>query len=221
MNDSEQSAMRRHMIDGQLLPNDVTDEQVIAAIEKVNREAFVPASRKGVAYIDKNIQISPDRYLLEPLVFAKLLSAAEITNNELVLDIAPASGYSSAVFSNLVDSVVALEEDENLAELATNNLADQNCDNVAVIQGTHKDGLAKQGPYNLIFINGMVDEIPIPLLGQLTQKGRLLCILNQDGFGRAVLITFKNNVKGVRVLFDYDAPKLKSFEKKKEFEFYR
>lgn len=219
MTNSEQSAMRRHMIDGQLLPNDVTDERVIDAISKVNREAFVPGSRKGVAYLDKNIQISQDRYLLEPLTFAKLLSAADIKQDELVLDIAPASGYSSAVFSNLVDAVVSVEEDPDLAKLATDNLADENCDNVAVINADHKSGLAKQGPYGLIFINGMVDEIPIPLLGQLTHNGRLLCILNQNGTGRAVLITFLNNIKGIRILFDCSAPKLKSFEKKKEFEF--
>ena len=217
--DIEQSAMRQKMIDGQLLPNNVTDNSVVEAISKVNRQVFVPKSRNGVAYLDKNIQISDDRYLMEPMTFAKLLNAGEIKYDDLILDIAPGTGYSSAVLSNLVEAVVAIEEDDTLAKLATENLASENCDNVAVINGAHKLGLAKQGPYDLILINGMVDEIPEELLKQLTKNGRLLCILNQQGIGRAVLVTYINAVMGVRILFDASAAKLNGFAKTKEFQF--
>ncbi|MCP5381005.1 MAG: protein-L-isoaspartate O-methyltransferase [Kordiimonadaceae bacterium] len=210
---------RRHMIDGQLLPNEVTDENVVNAIEKVKREAFVPDERKGVAYIDKSIKVAEGRYLLEPLTFAKLLNAAEIRQDELVLDIAPATGYSSAVFSKLVETVVAIEEDEVLAEIATKNLAEQECDNVALLTAPHARGLKKQGPYDLIFIGGMVDEVPQALLEQLKEDGRLLCVVNDEGIGRAALVTYKNKVKGVRILFDTSAPRLKGFEKTKKFEF--
>ncbi len=216
---NEFAELRRHMIDGQLLPNDVTDQNVIDAIEQVNRERFVPDERKGVAYIDKSIKVAEGRYMMEPLTFAKLLSAADIKPDELVLDVAAATGYSSAVFSKLVDAVVAIEEDPALAEIATANLADQECDNVAVVNASHKDGLANQGPYDLIFINGMVDEIPKILLEQLKNNGRLLCVLNQDGFGRAALITYNDKIMGVRILFDASAPKLAGFEKVKKFEF--
>ncbi len=216
---SGSAATRRHMIDGQLLPNDVTDESVIEAIEQVNREAFVPEARKGVAYIDKSIKIADDRYLLEPLTFAKLISEANIQSDELILDIAPGTGYSSAVFSKLVDAVVAIEENNELAELATKNLADEGCDNVAVIQASHKEGLANQGPYDLIFVGGMIDEVPSTLLEQLNEGGRLLCILNQDGFGRAALVTFNDKIKGERILFDASAPKLPGFEITENFTF--
>ncbi|MBT5186541.1 MAG: protein-L-isoaspartate O-methyltransferase [Kordiimonadaceae bacterium] len=216
---SNQAAARQHMIDGHLLPNDVTDENVIDAISKVNRENFVPESSKGVAYIDKIIKVGDDRYLMEPLALAKLLSSADIDKDELALDIATATGYSSAVLSQLVDAVVSIEEDETLANAATENLALENCDNVAVINTGHKEGLAKQGPYDLIFINGMIDEVPIELLAQLNQDGRILCVINQDGFGRAALITYKDQIKGVRILFDVAAPALAGFEKKKKFEF--
>ena len=219
-NDMSQSAsLRRHMIDGQLLPNDVTDENVIEAIEQVNRETFVPDARKGVAYIDKSLKVADDRYLMEPLAFAKLLSHGEINNDDLVLDIAPATGYSSAVLSKLVDAVVAIEENETLAETATKNLADEGCDNVALVNASHKDGLAKQGPYDVILVGGMIDEIPDALLEQLSEKGRLLCVLNQDGFGRAALVTYRDKIKGVRILFDTQAPKLPGFEKVTKFEF--
>ncbi len=106
--------LRRHMIDGQLLPNDVTDENVIEAIEQVNRETFVPEERKGVAYIDKSIKIADGRYLMEPLTFAKLISNADIASDELVLDIAPGTGYSSAVSVNLLMQWLPLKKIVNL-----------------------------------------------------------------------------------------------------------
>ncbi|MBL4601107.1 MAG: protein-L-isoaspartate O-methyltransferase [Emcibacteraceae bacterium] len=213
------AAARKHMIDGHLLPNNVTDQNVIDAIEAVNREAFLPDNRKGVAYIDKSIKVADGRYLLEPLAFAKLLSAAEINENELVLDIAPATGYSSAVLSKMVEAVVAIEQDEALAEQAINTLAEQGCDNVALVSAPHTEGLAKQGPYDLIFIGGLIDEVPTALLEQLNDGGRILCVLNRDGFGRGALVTYKDKIKGVRTLFDIVAPKLDGFEKQKGFQF--
>lgn len=216
---NSEAAARQHMIDGHLLPNDVTDENVIDAISKVNRESFVPENRKGVAYIDKSIKVADNRYMMEPLAFAKLLSAADIKSDDLVLDIAPATGYSSAVFSQLVEAVVAIEEDETLAAQATESLAAEGCDNVAVINTSHKGGLAKQGPYDLIFIGGMVDQVPTALLEQLNEGGRVLCVINQDGFGRAALITYEDKIVGTRILFDTAAPKLSGFEIEKKFVF--
>ncbi len=216
---NKSAALRRHMIDGQLLPNDVTDERVIEAIEQVNREIFVPDERKGVAYIDKSIKIAENRYLMEPLTFAKLISMADIKADDLALDIAPGTGYSSAVLSKLVDAVVAIEENKSLAEIATNNLAIEECNNVAVVEGIHKEGLAKQGPYDVIFIGGMIDEVPVKLLEQLNEGGRLLCILNQDGFGRAAIVTYNDKIMGIRILFDANAPKLPGFEKAETFQF--
>ena len=216
---TSEEASRRHMIDGLLLPNDVTDERVIEAIEMVNRQSFVPLERKGVAYIDNCIKVAEGRYMMEPLTLAKLLSEAEISPDELALDVATNTGYSAAVLSKLVDAVVAIEENKTLADIATKNLADENCDNVAVINSTHTDGLAKQGPYDLILINGMIDEIPKELLEQLNEGGRILCVINKDGFGRASLVTYNDKIVGIRILFDSAAPKLAGFEKEKKFAF--
>jgi protein-L-isoaspartate(D-aspartate) O-methyltransferase len=216
---TNEEAIRRHMIDGLLLPNDVTDERVIEAIELVNRQSFVSAERKGVAYIDKSIKVADGRYMMDPLSFAKLLSEADIRPNELALDVATNTGYSAAVLSKLVEAVVAIEENKELSETATKNLADENCDNVAVINSTHTDGLAKQGPYDLIFINGMIDDVPHELLEQLNDSGRILCVLNKDGFGRASIVTYNDKITGVRILFDSAAPKLPGFEKEDEFVF--
>lgn len=213
------SAERQHMIDGHLLPNNVTDQNVVDAIASVDRRAFVPEQRRGVAYIDKSIKVAPGRYMMEPLALAKLLSSANIQEHELVLDIAPTTGYSSAVLSKMAEAVVAIEEDKSLADIATKNLADENCDNVAVINAPHKAGLANQGPYDLIFIGGMIDEVPAELLEQLNDGGRVLCVLNQNGFGRGALVTYENEIMGARILFDISAPKLAGFDKVRGFEF--
>jgi protein-L-isoaspartate(D-aspartate) O-methyltransferase len=210
---------RYGMVEGQIRPNNVQDNRVIDAMSSVRREKFVPKSLAGVAYIDEDLEISEGRYIMEPMVFARMLDAVQVKEGEHVLDIACARGYSSAVFSILAESVVSLEEDEELVKLATDTLAAEDYNNVAVVQGDMTKGLKKQGPFDLIFIGGMVDEVRDELLAQLSENGRLLCILNEKGFGRVVLMTYKNNIKATRVLFDASIPALKSFSMKKTFLF--
>ncbi|WP_417317618.1 protein-L-isoaspartate O-methyltransferase family protein [Emcibacter sp.] len=210
---------RSSMIEGQLRPNNINDERVIEAISSVNREKFVPKAFAGVAYVDEDIRVADGRYLMEPMVFARLLSEAHVRPTDLVLDIACGTGYSSAVLGRLAEAVVALEENEELVSAATATLAEEACDNVAVVKGDITAGLAKQGPYDLIFINGMVDEVPEALLEQLSEEGRLVCVLNVGGVGKASLITYKDKVRGVRTLFDAAIPPLAAFTSKAAFSF--
>ncbi|WP_321392098.1 protein-L-isoaspartate O-methyltransferase [Emcibacter sp.] len=213
------SQARSSMIEGQLRPNNINDENVIEAIASVNREKFVPKAFAGVAYVDEDIRVAEGRYLMEPMVFGRLLSEAHIKPTDLVLDIACGTGYSSAVLARLAEAVVALEEDDGLVETGTAVLAEEACDNVAVVKGDITAGLAKQGPYDLIFINGMVDDVPQTLLEQLSENGRLVCVLNDRGVGKASLVTYKDKVRGVRTLFDAAIPPLAAFARKEEFSF--
>ena len=210
---------RYGMIEGQIRPNNVQDHRVIDAMASVRREKFVPKSLQGVAYLDEDLQIAAGRYMMEPMIFAKMLSAVQIKEDEHVLDIACANGYSSAVFSILAESVVSLEEDEELANTATKTLAEEGYNNVAVVTGDMTKGLEKQGPFDLIFIGGSTDKISDDILKQLSEKGRLVCIINENGFGRAVLMTYKNNIRSKKVLFDAAVPTLKAFEVKEKFSF--
>lgn len=216
---SQAQNARQHMIDSQLRPNEVNDEKIIAAISSVNREKFVPKNLGGVAYNDDDIQVAPGRHIMAPTVFARLIKAAEVTTTDLLLDVGCGTGYSTAVLGRLAEAVVALEEDVALAERATEILATEACENVAVVTGPLIDGLAKQGPYDLIFINGMIDYLPQSLVEQIAPGGRLVCVLNHNGVGKASYVTCENAIVSKRILFDATIPALNAFRRPQKFTF--
>ncbi len=213
------SQARTSMINSQLRPNRMNDEAIIHAMESIKREEFVPKVMRGVAYCDDNIEVSKGRYLMEPMIFAKLLGAAEIKKSDLVLDIGCATGYSSAVLAGLADAVVALEEDAKLAAKAEEILAEQDIVNVAVVKGKHTEGVAKQGPYDVIFIGGAVADVPDKITAQLKEGGRLICVKLENSVRRGHLITKSGGALVVKRLFDANVPVLEGFAAKETFVF--
>ena len=207
------------MIDGQLRPNKVTDDRVVDAIAAVPRERFVPKGLRGVAYVDEDLEVAPGRFLMEPMVFARLVTAAEPTAADSVLNVGCTTGYSAAVLAQLADAVVALEQDEALVASATEKLAEVGIDNVAVINGRLVDGAAGQGPFSLIFLDGAVERVPEALTDQLADGGRLVCVKRTDGIGRGHLITKVGGQLGGRDLFDASVPLLPGFEVTDRFVF--
>ncbi len=213
------SEARTHMIDCQLRVNDVNDERVISAVEAVAREKFVPKSKQAVAYVDGDIQLGENRALMEPMVFGRLLVAADIQPKDLVLDVGCATGYSAAVIAGLADAVVALESDTDMAAKAETILAEQEIMNVAVVTGDLCKGVAKQGPYDVIFIEGVVERVPVGLLNQLAENGRLITVQDDGGVGR--VRKFVKTADGVETttLFDATIPPCPGFENNKGFVF--
>lgn len=210
---------RDHMIEGQIKPNQVVDPRLIEALRAVPRELFVPAALRGVAYIDEDIEVAPGRYLVEPLVLARMIQAAQPSPRDIVLDIACATGYSSAVLAQLAGAVVAVEEDESLAARATGLLADLRYDSVVVVTNDLTKGWPAQAPYDVIVINGMVEEVPQDLLDQLNENGRLVTVQSIDGVGKAMLYVKAGGAVGHRELFDAATPLLSSFAKPRSFTF--
>ena len=211
---------RTHMIDGQLRPNEVNDERVLDAIRSVPREHFVPKAKRAVAYVDEDLDLGGGRFLMEPMIFAKLIVAADIRAGDLILDIGCASGYSSAVLAHLGDAVVALEEETELAGLAEKKLAELEVMNAAVVTGTLTAGVAKQGPYDVIFIEGAVEQVPPALIRQLKDGGRLVCVHREYGpVARGHLITMEAGVAAPQDLFDANVPVLPGFTKEQGFVF--
>lgn len=207
------------MITGQIMPNKVNDPQVLEAFRTIPREVFVPKALKEVAYVDGELEVAPGRFILEPMVMARLVSIAKIEAEDVVLDVGCATGYSAAILSRLANVVVATEQDPELVEQATQNLANLEIENAAVIERTLCEGCLKQGPFNVIMIAGGVEEMPKGLTGQLAEGGRLVMVKLGNGIGRGHVITRTGNKLEGKDIFDAQAQLLPGFEKKKSFKF--
>ncbi|MGH1350207.1 MAG: protein-L-isoaspartate O-methyltransferase family protein [Methyloligellaceae bacterium] len=216
---------RLNMVESQVRPSDVTDRRIMRAMSELPRDEFVPGSMRSMAYMDEDILIQPGsadsvaRYLMAPRIFAKLVQLAEVAPGDVVLDVGCGSGYSIAVLSQLCESVVGIEEDQDLVNRAAKNFSELGIDNAVVLHSGHKDGKADEAPYDVIFMNGCIPEKPDALLEQLKDRGRLVTVIASGGVGKAYL--FKrvgDNVSG-RPAFDAAVPVLPGFEKAKEFVF--
>lgn len=208
---------RKTMVDTQIRPSDVTKFPIIEAFLSVPREKFVPDGKREAAYIGENFKIGQSRVILEPRTLAKLLDALDIRNDELVLDIGPGLGYSSAVISPMAEVVIAVEDDSTMASEAEEILAEVGADNVVIQIGKLEDGAPEHGPYDVIILQGGVEEIPSSILKQLKNGGRVGAIFVEEGLGTAK-IGFKLNDKiNWRYSFNAAAPVLPGFFKQKDF----
>lgn len=206
------AAARRNMVHSQILTNRVTQPEVIEALEQVPRELFVPKQWRATAYIDDDIDLGAGRYLMEPMVFARLLQFADIRPTEVVLDVGCATGYSAAVLARVASTVVALENDSDLASRAGATLAELGADTVAVVKGPLAKGDASHGPYDVIIMEGSVEQIPDTLTKQLSDGGRLLAVVGPAGqMGRATLVLRVGDIFSSRVLFDATVAPLPGF----------
>lgn len=216
---------RRGMVDGQVRVNDVTDPAIIAALSEIPREKFVPDARASLAYIDDDLCVwdakdgNPARYLMEPMVFAKLLQAMQLSPSDTVLDVGCATGYSSAVLSKLAGRVTAVEENPDLIKLAEKNLRELGVSNVTIVRGALADGASADAPYDAILLNGSVERVPESLLGQLRDGGRLCAVIRKDSAARAAVLLKTGENVSLRRLFDAAVPPLPGFEAPKTFVF--
>ena len=205
------------MVDTQIRPSDVTKFPIIESFLSVPREKFVPDGKREAAYIGENFKIGQSRVILEPRTLAKLLDALDIRNDELVLDIGPGLGYSSAVISPMAEVVIAVEDDSSMANEAEEILTEVGADNVVIQIGKLEDGAPEHGPYDVIILQGGVEKIPSSILKQLKNGGRVGAIFVEEGLGTAK-IGFKLNDKiNWRYSFNAAAPVLPGFFKQKDF----
>jgi protein-L-isoaspartate(D-aspartate) O-methyltransferase len=202
---------RRMMVDGQVRTADVHNPDLLAAMLTIPRERFVPSSLAGQAYLDSDIEIAPGRVLLKPMVFAKLIEAADVRATDHVLDVGCGFGYSSAVLSRLAASVVALEDDPALTTQAKTTLAAAGVSGVTVSTGPLVAGWPAAAPYDLILLNGATEIAPDRLGSQLKPSGRLACIFGHAPAAKAMIYRVSEGRLVGRPAFDAAAPVLPGF----------
>lgn len=212
-------AARDAMVESQIRTSDVTDLAVLAAFRSIAREPFVPTARKALAYADCHVETDEGRVMLSPRDLAKMIQAVDIVSSDVVLDLACGRGYSTAILAQLADTVVGLETDEAAVTRATELLVEADITNAAVVQGDLKSGAAEHGPFNVIFIGGAVPAVHQPWFSQLTNGGRIVCIVQNGPVGRATVFTKSGDTFGQKVVFDTSAPQLPGFELAAEFVF--
>src|SRR5260370_11127053 len=201
------------MVESQIRPNKVSDPAIIEAILAVPRERFVPASLRGIAYVDEDIPLGGGRYLMEPMVFGRLLQVAAIGRQDIVLDVGCGSGYASAVMARLARKVIALEEEPALAHGAAARFAELAISNAVPVKGPLASGWPLLAPYDVILFNGAVAAIPPVIAGQLAKGGRLVAVVQAEpGMGKAGLKTRVEGDYRHRTLFIDRHPILQSIE---------
>ena len=191
---SDFSTARQKMVDGQVRPSDVTDLRIIDAMLAVPREEFVPASQRAMAYLDLDLEVAPNRFLIKPVVLARMLQASDVKATDRVLVVGCPTGYAAAVIAQFAGQVTSAA-------------------------GMPADGDAANGPYDLIVLAGATEVVPTGLYKQLAPNGQLVGVFALTKPARAVIVTHSHEDFGSRPLFDATAPVLPGMEKLPAFVF--
>ena len=213
------------MVSGQLEVNGVVDPRVLAAMGRVPREVFVPSSFVGSAYRDDNLPLIAGRFLVRPLVLARMLQAAGLREDDRVLDMAPATGYSTVVMARLAKNVIGVEPAAVLQNEAVRNVELYAPDRARILAGAPVEGCLEHAPFDVIVVNGSVDFLPDLFFDQLTEGGRLVAVMRDRaseasvGLGRATLYRKTGGAVSAEVLFDAFVPPAPGFAASRPFVF--
>jgi protein-L-isoaspartate(D-aspartate) O-methyltransferase len=220
---SDFATARQKMVDGQVRPSDVTDIRIIDAMLAVPREAFIPQNQRAMAYLDLDLDVSEGgaakRFLIKPVVIAKMLQAAEITATDNVLVVGCATGYAAAVAAKLAGRVTATESDSAMAAKARDILAQCGLANASVKEAAAVEGDPAGAPYDVIVLDGATEITPDRLYAQLRNGGRLVGVFATTRPPRATIVTRSHDDFGNRALFDAVVPVLPGLERLPAFVF--
>jgi protein-L-isoaspartate(D-aspartate) O-methyltransferase len=211
---------RFNMIEQQIRPWNVLDDQVLHLLSVVKREDFVPLAHKALAFVDMEIPLGHGQRMLAPRLEARLLQDAAVQKHEKVLEIGAGSAYLTALLAHQAQRVIALEIQPELAALARANLQKAGIHNAEVRQADGAAGAAAEGPFDVIVLGGCVAEVPQNLLSQLKVGGRLLAIVGQEPVMRATIVSRTGAAEfSTRQPWDSAAPNLLNFPVPSPFRF--
>jgi protein-L-isoaspartate(D-aspartate) O-methyltransferase len=217
---TDYAAARHNMVESQVRTNRVTNGALLDAMETIPREQFVPGERRSLAYVDEDIEIAPGRFMMEPMVLARLLQTADIQPEAIALDIGCGTGYSTAVLARVCQTVVGVESDAGLAARATQTLVDLGIDNALIVEAGLTEGYPKQAPYDVILFSGAITAIPDAIAKQLAPGGRAVAVIDSGrGMGQARIYTKVGDVLSARPIFDAATPLLPDYVPEEQFVF--
>lgn len=214
------SSARRNMVENQLRTNRIEDPRLLDAMLEVPRERFVPKTLRGVAYLDEDLILPNGQNLIEPLALARLVQAAEVGPDDVVLVIGCGTGYTAAVVGRLSATTMTVVPDEVAARQVESLLDDLGADNVVVRTGEDPlAGAPDQAPFNAIILAGAVAEVPDALLDQLGDDGRLVAVVDDGRIGKGTRFSRIGGAIGRRILFDARIPPLPGVRREPAFSF--
>ena len=210
---------RRRMVDNQLRTSNVTDRRILAAMDEVPRERFVPEGREALAYADIVHDLGGGRALAPAAPFARLIQLAEVDRTDTVLDIGAGTGYSTAVLARLADRVTGLESDPALAGEARRLLGELGFANVSITEGALDGSGLPRDSFDVIVLEGAVTSEPTALFALLKEGGRLVALLRGDGPGVAHVYVRSGGGVAARAEFNTALPPLASAAREDAFVF--
>ncbi len=219
---------RFNMIEQQIRPWDVLDPKVLQLLSVLKREDFVPPAHKALAFVDMEIPLQGSaeaaqrsgQCMLSPRVEARLLQDLAVKPHEKVLEIGAGSGYMAALLAHQAQQVISLEIDPVLAQMAQGNLRKAGVTNAQVRERDGAQGLAGEGPFDVIVLSGSVAQVPQALLAQLAPGGRLAAIVGSEPVMRATFVTRTGEAAfSTAQPWDTVAPRLVGFAEPSRFHF--
>ena len=171
---------RVEMVESQLRPNLVLNENILQAFSTVRREKYFSVDLRSISYMDDNIFINKDRFVLRPFVLGKLISNLDIGLEKNVLDVGSTNGYSSSILSHLFKKVTSLEDNDICANFITRVCIEENLHNIKVVQNSFLETGNLKSTFDNILINGEVNSNPINFIKLLKLNGKLATIF-KDG----------------------------------------
>ena len=204
---------RRAMVDSQLRPQAVTDPLVVAAMASVPRERFVPADNAAIAYIDRMVPLGNGRALSPAASVGRMLTELRCRPGERALVVGAGSGYASAVLAAMGLEVVAVESDPTLFEQLSR------VEEITAISNPLEAGAPDHGPYDLILIDGQIEQLPESLAEQLKVGGRLALCLVESGVPRLMIGTRSSQGFGLKSFADASMAPLPGFARPTVFTF--
>ena len=210
---SDFNIARKNMIHNQLMANNIVEDYILKAFEVIPRENFLPVEKRSKAYLDEDIEIIADRYLIEPRIIGNIIKLSKIKKNHIVMDLACSTGYSSAILSKLSKKVYAIDNKTKLIEQADSNIKKLNISNIVFLNKNPVNGLKKK--FDIIFIFGGVQYIPANLFDSLkSDGGSLITVLyDNNDIGKIHIVKKLNGkISGTNYIFA-QTPVLKEFQK--------